>query len=85
MNEKEIETELDLESRKWKHRRVIAFRSMIIAAVLLIFTVIGAAVDDQISTRLSAISDVIVWGIVSFCSLTGAYMGLSTWQENKKR
>lgn len=59
-------TEIDIENRRWKHRRQMAYMSMF---AMLVMT--GAVlVWDK---------DIIEPAFYAFASIVGAYMGFSTW------
>ncbi len=72
--------ELALLSRKWKHRRRIAYLSLfavfIETILIMVFAVSGYAGD------LKDFSSIFVTIIAGQISLVGAYMGLSTWKDS---
>jgi hypothetical protein len=79
---KEVEIEdLSLLSRKWKHRRQMAYIS-IFSAILTMVTVVILAVTGHAGV-LKDFNSIIVTGLAGFFSLAGAYMGLSTWSERR--
>lgn len=62
--------EIDLENRRWKHRRQMAYISLIVMVILAL----GAAFWDR---------SVVEPAFYAFASIVGAYMGFSTWAGRK--
>jgi len=64
--------------RKWKHRRRMAYISLM--AMLLMTASLFFFVDPD---RLTKIQDAIGWGYVMFGSIVMSYLGASTWDGKK--
>jgi len=85
--EDELEKSINEESKlkiilsKWKHRRRMAWVSLLLMVVMTIslFFFIPEA-------KLDKLEDVISWAYMAFASIVGAYMGLATFEgvKNKK-
>jgi len=68
-------TNIDLEKRKWKNRRKMAWISLLcIIAVTL--TLLFAPIPDN---RLKIITEPIIWSYFAFTSVIGAYMGFTAY------
>jgi len=68
-------TNIDLEKRKWKNRRKMAWISlfcMIFLTLILLF----APIPDN---RLKIITEPIIWSYFAFTSVIGAYMGFTAY------
>lgn len=82
MSEKETggdNATLDMMAARWKNRRRMAYVAivmMVMMTVSLFFYIPEAKLDK--------LQDVISWAYMSFASIVGAYMGLSTYAEKKK-
>lgn len=64
--------------RKWKHRRRMAYISVL--AMLGMTAALFFFVDPD---RLAKIQDAIGWAYVMFGSITMSYLGASTWDGKK--
>lgn len=69
MDEKEI-LEIELENRRWLHRRRMAYISMFV----MIFLTGAVLFYDK---------DIIEPAFYAFASIVGAYMGFSTWATKR--
>jgi len=66
--------DIEMETRKWKNRRKMAWISlvaMIVVTIILLFAPIP-------ETRLKILSEPITWFYLSMASIIGAYMGFTT-------
>ena len=69
----------ELERNKWKSRRKmawIALYSMIITTIIVLFMPIQ-------ESKLSIISEVLVWFYFAMASVIGAYMGVTAWAARR--
>lgn len=64
---------MEQEKLKWKNRRKMAWTSLI---SMLIFTILILFVVPE--SRLTILTDVIVWFYFAMTSIIGAYMGFTT-------
>lgn len=71
--------ECDLTARKWKHRRRLAYASLIFSMVMVILVMILAV--SGAAGELSEFNSVLIIAISGFISLAGAYMGFATWKS----
>lgn len=64
---------------RWKNRRKMAWISilMMVGMTISLFFYVPEA-------KLDKLQDVISWAYMSFASIIGAYMGLSTYADKKK-
>lgn len=69
----------ELMMRKWKHRRRLAYISLIFSMVMVILVMIVAVSGS--AGELSEFNSVLIIAISGFISLVGAYMGLATWKS----
>jgi len=63
-----------LENRKWKHRRRMAYISLV--SIIVVTLLVFFSVDSE---RLEILKEPITWFYFSMASIVGAYMGFSTW------
>lgn len=73
------ESKVALLAARWKNRRKMAYVSilmMVMMTVSLFFFIPEGKLDK--------LQDVISWAYMSFASIVGAYMGLSTYADKKK-
>ncbi|MHA1700684.1 MAG: hypothetical protein ACTSWK_00280 [Promethearchaeota archaeon] len=73
--------DIELEKRKWKNRRKMAWISlvaMIIVTLILLFAPIP-------ESRLKILSEPIIWFYFSMTSVIGIYMGATTWASIKRK
>lgn len=69
---------------RWYNRRLIAFISLYTVIGILLGIIIGSSINPLMIGIINPISDLIIWILLGLLSLTGAYMGLSTWADIKK-
>lgn len=83
MDEKLKEKEMYLTARRWKHRRVMSYISLL-SIILITLTIIVLAATEN-SGDLSDFNSVILTSIGGFVAVIGAYMGLSTMDDIFKK
>ncbi|MFW9871618.1 MAG: hypothetical protein ACFFG0_00835 [Candidatus Thorarchaeota archaeon] len=79
MQRQEKFLDIELEKRKWKNRRKMAWTSLIsmnIITLILLFAPISDA-------RLKVIAEPLTWSYLAFTSVIGAYMGFTTWASRR--
>lgn len=76
----DTEQEFHLLSRKWKHRRRLAYIALLSTTVLVLLVTVLAA--KGFSSELSDVNSVLALSITGFLSLVGGYMGLATWKDS---
>lgn len=79
IDEEQEKNNHELTLRKWRHRRRLAYISLIASVFLVTIVIVLAAFGEAGS--LSDFNSVLVISISGFLSLVGAYMGLATWKE----
>lgn len=72
--------EQEMENRRWKNRRYMAWLSFL---SILVVTYLAFFVIDI--TKLDKLDDIITWFYTIMGTVVGAYMGLSTYAEIKKK
>ena len=78
-NRRETFLNVEMEKRRWKNRRRmawIALASMLLLTLFLLFAPIE-------SSRIKVIAEPIIWFYFSMASIIGAYMGFTTWASRK--
>lgn len=82
-NKREADIFVKAKALRWKNRRGLAW-----AAMAGIFMVMIWALFKVPETRLSILSEIIIWFFMIMGSIVGAYMGFSTfddkWQNDYK-
>jgi hypothetical protein len=76
--ETKIEREINLNIKRWKNRRRMAWVSLI---SMNIFTILILFVVPE--NRLVILSDVITWFYFAMTSIIGTYMGVTTYAHIK--
>lgn len=79
-NETEDTKAIELEAKKWKYRRYMAFISLASAIIFTLLAIFGIPTE-----RLNDLSFIIITSITGFFSLVGAYFGLTTWYDSRKK
>lgn len=74
----EIDTEIELEARKWRYRRGIAFAAFNFV-VFLTLLILGIVImcSDAVVSKLDKISELIMFVMGGLFTLIAGYMGLS--------
>jgi hypothetical protein len=71
---------IEMQKKKWKNRRRMAWVSMISMVVITILILFTNLVPES---RLKILSEVITWYYFSCISVVGIYMGATTWASIK--
>lgn len=71
------EEQLKLESRKWRHRRRMAYISLL--------TLIGILTSTFFVTLSPVQAGIIEWGLILLGGIVGAYMGAATFEHLGKK
>ena len=77
----ETKEEASLQAKKQKHSRIMAYIALAIAAGLAVFG--GFAWLTLDATAFAALSDFLIWAIAFFISITGGFVGVSTWASKR--
>jgi len=72
--------DLELEKRKWKNRRKMAWVSLVAMNVITLILLFAPIPPD----RLKIIAEPIIWSYFAFTSVIGAYMGFTTYAMKGK-
>lgn len=64
--------------RKWKHRRRMAYVSLLAMIAMTIALMFFVDID-----RLEKIKDASTWAYIMFGSIVGSYLGAATWDGKK--
>ena len=84
LNREIVEEELEMDRTKWKHRRRLAYMSLVF--VILVTLAVLCAVffgDATIAIRLGQVVMFLSTMVIGFLSIVGAYMGLATLTDVK--
>jgi hypothetical protein len=72
--------DLELEKRKWKNRRKMAWVSLV-AMIVITLALLFAPIPEG---RLKIIAEPVIWSYFAFTSVIGAYMGFTTYAMKGK-
>lgn len=72
------EKEIEMENRRWKHRRRLAYLSFL--ALIVTVGLVFFAIPKE---KLEVLSNVITWIFFTFGGIIGAYVGFSTIEKVK--
>lgn len=81
----EVDTELELETKKWRFRRAMAFKSFNCLLLLIFVPIVGSATIPGFADDFNKVSEFAAWGLAALASIPGAYMGFSTWSDVHKK
>lgn len=70
---------IEAENRRWANRRKLAFMAFY-AMIVLTVVLLTKWIPDS---RVDNLQDLFGWIYISFSSIVGSYMGLSTWNSMK--
>ena len=77
--------DLELEKRRWKNRRWLAWTSMISMVLVTVFLLLAPETSLSLE-RLKILSNgPLFWVYFAFTSIIGAYIGFSTWATMGKK
>lgn len=79
-----IQTELELETSKWIHRRRMAYVCLGAILVIILGSFMLAIYRPDVVDSIMKISEILNWGIGALASVVGAYVGFATWYDIKK-
>ena len=71
--------DIELEKRRWKNRRQMAWTSLI-GMIFITICLLFAPIKEE---RLKVISEPVTWYYFCSASVIGAYMGFTTWAAKK--
>jgi uncharacterized membrane protein len=80
--QQEISFQDEMESRRWRHRRKIAYM-MTIALFLEVIGIFVLAASGHAGS-LAEFNSLLITVVAGQVSVVGAYMGLATWKEVAK-
>jgi len=83
IKEGETLTDIALESSKWRHRRRMAYASIIgILTIAVLSLVRSSYIPDE---RLTAASDVLGWVLIALAGIVVAYFGNNAMEASMKK
>ena len=75
----------ELESRRWKHRRRMAYTVLIYVLVLITGLVLSALFSPGFIDTVEKISDILATFVVVGLGITATYMGAATYNDTRTR